>query len=510
MRKLWIAHAHPLARPLSAAHAGVAVVGAGWAGLAAPCEATAPATRSPCSRWRTSWAAAREPGRTAGTARQRPAHPDRRLHADAGLMRQVGVDTEAAAAAHPTGLVDRARRPRPAPAARRRRCRHLPAVWGRAAGRWRDRLALLARGQRDGPLRGFRCDPAATVESACAPACRLDGAREPDRPAVRRGAEHARQPRPAPPCSCACCATRCSAAGRGRPAAAAPPAARPAARARHIAGCNGMAPTVQTGATRVSSCSAMHGRLACRRRALRRVVLACSLPRRRGWWSRSGADLVGKARGFRAYEPIVTVYLRCERRLPARADAGAAGGRRCAGAVRVRSSGQLGGPPGLLAFVISGARPGSKQGLRRDARGQALLAQARRTARALCRRRRPRRAAHRSPRSAPPSAAPPGWNARRWRSPPACWPPATTSKAPTRPRWKAPCAAGRRCRRCPGLRHLSVGPDGHEPLSPCKIAAFERNPMTCPRPKSQTPTIQVLERMFDCSTYWPRTPTRCR
>ena len=53
LRKLWIAvtHATGAAAEVSAARRRVAVVGAGWAGLAAAVQATPTATRSRCSRW---------------------------------------------------------------------------------------------------------------------------------------------------------------------------------------------------------------------------------------------------------------------------------------------------------------------------------------------------------------------------------------------------------------------------------------------------------------------------
>ena len=83
-------------------------------------------------------------------------------------------------------------------------------------------------------------------------------------------------------------------------------------------------------------------------------------------WSRSAAVL--------RYEPIVTVYLRGDGvRLPEpmlalRADAHAP-------AQFVFDRGQLGGPAGLLAFVISGAQPWVDRGL--ETATQATLAQAR-------------------------------------------------------------------------------------------------------------------------------------
>jgi len=97
---------------------------------------------------------------------------------------------------------------------------------------------------------------------------------------------------------------------------------------------------------------------------------------------------------------------------------------------------RLGGPAGVLAFVVS-AFAGE-----RDALSDQVLQQARNSwACARC--------SHCKPwwKNAPPSSARPRSRVRRAPSRPACRPAATTSPVPGPPRWKAPCGtAWRRCR----------------------------------------------------------------
>lgn len=89
-----------------------------------------------------------------------------------------------------------------------------------------------------------------------------------------------------------------------------------------------------------------------------------------------------RAAGFR-YEPIVTVYVDAgETRLPEPMLALPAGPG--APAQFVFDRGQLGGPPGLLTFVVSGAQPWVEAG--REATIEATLAQARSTLGRLLRR----------------------------------------------------------------------------------------------------------------------------
>ena len=108
-------------------------------------------------------------------------------------------------------------------------------------------------------------------------------------------------------------------------------------------------------------------------RAFDRVVLAAS-PNEAARLVADIAPAWSAATSRLRFEPIVTVYLRSENaRLPApmlalRCDAEAP-------AQFVFDRGQLGGPPGLLAFVISGAQPWVKRGM--EATTQAVEAQAR-------------------------------------------------------------------------------------------------------------------------------------
>lgn len=108
-------------------------------------------------------------------------------------------------------------------------------------------------------------------------------------------------------------------------------------------------------------------------RAFDRVVLAAS-PNEAARLAADIAPAWSRATSSLRFEPIVTVYLRRDgARLPApmlalRCDADAP-------AQFVFDRGQLGGPPGLLAFVISGAQPWVDRGL--DATTQAVQAQAR-------------------------------------------------------------------------------------------------------------------------------------
>jgi squalene-associated FAD-dependent desaturase len=108
-------------------------------------------------------------------------------------------------------------------------------------------------------------------------------------------------------------------------------------------------------------------------RAFDRVVLAAS-PNEAARLAADIAPAWSQAASTLRFEPIVTVYLRRDgARLPApmlalRCDADAP-------AQFVFDRGQLGGPPGLLAFVISGAQPWVDRGL--EATTQAVEAQAR-------------------------------------------------------------------------------------------------------------------------------------
>jgi hypothetical protein len=110
--------------------------------------------------------------------------------------------------------------------------------------------------------------------------------------------------------------------------------------------------------------------------------------------------------------------------------------------------GQLGGPRGLLAFVIS-ASTGEREALQRLVVAQAreqlgLVVEPLRTI----------------TENAPPSPVRRACSARPWRSHRGCWPVATTSPAPTRPRSKAPCAAAGTPEICPESTNGPAGVAG--------------------------------------------------
>lgn len=142
----------------------VAVIGAGWAGLAAAVRATH------LGHAVTLYEMAPQAG---GRARSLPADAEGRrfdngqhiligaYHATLDLMRQVGVDPETALLRLPLCLLDqngRGLRMPPGPPVPA----FVRAVWAMHHWRWRDRLALqvAATGWM---VRGFRCDPAWTV-----------------------------------------------------------------------------------------------------------------------------------------------------------------------------------------------------------------------------------------------------------------------------------------------------------------------------------------------------------
>ena len=207
--------------------------------------------------------------------------------------------------------------------------------WRAAAGAGATALALLCAAA-GWARRGFRCDARLTVAQLCRQPARRR-ARRPDRPAVRRRAQHAGARRPARACSCACCATRCS-PGRARPTCCCrgstwarcwPDAAASLAEPRP-------ARDLRRG-RRVGATATPHGaRLAGRRRALRRRR-AGRQRRRSGAPGRATRARLGRARAHALrHEPITTVVLRSEGSALAAADARAAPRRRGAGAVRVR------------------------------------------------------------------------------------------------------------------------------------------------------------------------------
>jgi predicted NAD/FAD-dependent oxidoreductase len=125
--------------------------------------------------------------------------------------------------------------------------------------------------------------------------------------------------------------------------------------------------------TRVASLQAQSEQWLVDGTAFDRVVLATS-PAEAARLAATIAPAWSKRVTALRYEPIVTVYVRCEGArlsepmLALHSDAGSP-------AQFVFDRGQLGGPPGLLAFVVSGARPWVDRGL--EATTQATLAQAR-------------------------------------------------------------------------------------------------------------------------------------
>ena len=322
-------------------------------------------------------------------------------------MRDGRASTPSSPAAHAAAPAD-ARRPRPAPAAgppvlafAARRAGVAPA------GRWRERLALLAAAT-GWACAGFRCDPTLDGRRLCAglPPAR---ARRADRPAVRGGAEHAgrRSQRRGVPARAARRAVQRP--GFGRPAAAA---------ACRSANCFRSRPLRWLHGARRRRAAWARGSANWRRdrhgwrvdgAAFDRVVLACRAAeaarlarRRRAAWARHAprpcatspsSPSTCAAAGTRLPAPMLA--------LPAGAEA--------PGAVRLRPRRSSAAPRGLLAFVVSGARPWVDAGARPRSRRRCAQAAAR--SGTCCGA--PRgRSAHR-PKSAPPSAARPACSGRR-------------------------------------------------------------------------------------------------
>ena len=290
----------------------LAVIGAGWAGLAA--ARARRRARRPGHAVRDGAAPRRPRARrsNAGSddgARQRPAHPDRRLQRDAApdaprrrrprrrLLRAAAapVDARGRGPALPPGAADAG--------LRRGRC-SAARGWS-----WRDRLALLraaagwARARL--PLRR-RPRPSPSWRARLPAAVRARA----DRAAVRRRAEHAaaEAQRAGLPARAARRAVR---RPRGvRPAAAAPRPERPAAapalrwlearRRADPARASGRAIEPAAAADRAGGSTA------------RPSTRWCSPParsKRRAWWRRIDPAWAARAAALR-YEPIVTVYAR--------------------------------------------------------------------------------------------------------------------------------------------------------------------------------------------------------
>ncbi|MEO9068889.1 MAG: NAD(P)-binding protein, partial [Caldimonas sp.] len=154
----------------------IAVVGAGWAGLAAAVEAATAGARVTLFEMAPQAGGRARSVASDASTRDEGAGPATRLdngqHICIGaytetlrLLRQVGVTEQDAFVRAPLTLVDsrgfglRLRAGPPLPA-------FILAVLRRRGWRWRDRLALLmqaSRWSRD----GFRCDAAATVAHLC-------------------------------------------------------------------------------------------------------------------------------------------------------------------------------------------------------------------------------------------------------------------------------------------------------------------------------------------------------
>jgi hydroxysqualene dehydroxylase len=346
----------------------VAVIGAGWAGLAAAVQATRAGHRV------TLFEMAPHAGGRAREVRHDGLALDNGQHILIGaytqtlrLMREVGVDPAAALLRTPLRLTE--------PDGRGL---HLPpgppmlafarGVWGRAGWSLRERLSLLATAA-GWATRGFRCDPRATVESLTIGlgATILGDLIDPlcvaalNTPANEASAavflRVLRDALFSGPGSADLLLPRVS-LGELFPA--------PATiwLQRHGA-------TVQMG-TRVRELARDGTGWRVDGVAFDRVILATPPAEAARLAEPVDAAWAARAAAF-GYEPIVTVYLQCadvvlpEPMLALRAGVDAP-------AQFVLDRGQLGGPRGLLAFVISGARPWVDAG--RDATLEATLRQA--------------------------------------------------------------------------------------------------------------------------------------
>jgi hydroxysqualene dehydroxylase len=352
-----------------AARLAVAVIGAGWAGLAAAVEATR------CGHQVTLFDMAPQAGGRSRGVDVASMVLDNGQHILIGayartlaLMRTVGVDIDQALLRTPlrisypegSGLQLEAGAPVFA---------FARAVLRLQAWRWRDRLALLTTAG-GWALRGFRCNAALTVAQL-----------------TRRLPVSVRHELIDPLCVAALNTPSIDASaavflrvlkdalfsGPGSADLLLPRVSLsellplPAIRWLEAAG----ARTVLS--QRVNRLAAQGDRWSVDDQVFDRVVLAASAVEAARLTQGFAPAWASTAAGLR-YEPIVTVYLRSEgARLPEpmlalRADAGAP-------AQFVFDRGQLGGVPGLLAFVISGAQPWVDAG--QPATLQATLSQAR-------------------------------------------------------------------------------------------------------------------------------------
>lgn len=347
----------------------LAVIGAGWAGLAAAVEATR------AGHAVTLYEMAPRAGGRAREVRHGELALDNGQHILIGaytqtlrLMRSVGVDTDTALLRTPLRLTE--------PDGRGL---HLPpgmpmlafarGVWGRAGWSARQRLSLLAAAT-GWAARGFRCDPAATVESLT----------------QGLGATIVRDL--IDPLCVAALNTPANQASAAvflrvlRDALFSGPGSADLLLPRVSLGALFPAPATawlqQHGAelrtaTRVQGLERDDAGWQVDGTAFDRVIIATPPAEAArlaqpidARWSRTAAAF--------GYEPIVTVYLQCgDTVLPEPMLALQAGAD--APAQFVLDRGQLGGPRGLLAFVISGARSWVDAG--REATLAATLRQAR-------------------------------------------------------------------------------------------------------------------------------------
>jgi len=354
--------------------ATLAVIGAGWAGLAAAVEACR------AGHAVTLFELAAVPG---GRAREvRLPHPGGELALDNGqhiligaytqtlrMMRQVGVDPDVALLRTPLRLTEPGGRglhlPPGAPTTA-----FVRAVLGRAGWSWRERLGLLAAAT-GWMLRGFRCDPALSVAALTAslgPAVRADlieplcvaalntPAAEASATVFLRVLKDALFSGP----GSADLLLPCVTLGALFP--------QPALAWLRSAGAD-----LRLG-TRVAALEARDDGWSIEGHRFDQVILATPPAESARLTATLAPDWSASAAALR-YEPIVTVYASCsgaklpEAMLALRCDASAP-------AQFVFDRGRLGGPAGLLAFVISGAAPWVERGS--AATVSATLAQARR------------------------------------------------------------------------------------------------------------------------------------
>jgi squalene-associated FAD-dependent desaturase len=346
----------------------VAVVGGGWAGLAAAVRACEAGHRVTLIEM------AAQPGGRARGVEVEGLMLDNGQHILVGayastlaLMRTVGCDVDAALDRRPLELRypdGRGLRLPPGPAW----LAFGRAVAGCQGWTWRDRLALAAAAA--GWARaGFDCAPELTVEALCAALP----------PAVRQLLID-------PLCVAALNTPACEASaqvllrvlhdavfgGRGAADLMLPRRSLqallpgPAEAWLRAAGA-----TLHLG-RRVERVASRAGGWLLDGTAFDAVVLACSAAEAARLAQGAAPEWAARAAALR-YEPIVTVYLRCSgARLPAPMTALVDGSD--APAQFAFDHGALGATPGLFAFVVSGARAWVAQGLART--GAAVLRQA--------------------------------------------------------------------------------------------------------------------------------------